>query len=147
MAKKLARHKRQARSVKIRKTASRRGEKGDIRSYGPGKYDSIIDGYVHGLSLDSGDGLGDVEHFGYYSAVDLGRSVLHDIEKEAAESGDLLTTAEKNLIRGSAGAILEENSQGFVRVEYYPTKRALEKAWARIEKEYEKFEDEYGDND
>ncbi len=148
MPKKIARHKTIARRRHQQKVAALQGVAGDIRKYRLGKYDHDIDGYVHGLSLEGwGEELGDVQSFGHYCAIDLGRTALKSIEKDAKDEGDPLTTAEKNLIRGSSGAIISENDQGFVGVTYYKTKRSLDKAWAKIERDYEKHEEEYGESE
>ena len=118
-----------------------------LRKYGPGKFNVIVDAYVHGLTLGGwGDGLGDVENFGYYHVVELGKEGLTAIAKEAKAEGDKLTLEEARLIRKSAGAILEEDSQGFVNISYFKTKKALDKAWEKIEREYEKFDEEYGED-
>lgn len=114
-----------------------------IRRYGPGKFDTIVDSYVHGLTVGGwGEGLGDVERFGYYHVVNLGKKALAEIAQEAKSEGEKLTLEEARLIRKSAGAILGEDNQGFVSVEYYATKKALGKAWAKVERQYEKFEEE-----
>lgn len=133
------RHKKHARKQRVRKSRHLRGDKGGLRRYGPGKFDLDIDGYVHGLALEGwGDGLGDVADFGHYHCLNLGRNALREIERKAKLQKDTLTTAENNLIRGSAGAILSENDQGFVSVEYFKTKKSLDRAWDNVEREYEK---------
>lgn len=127
-----------------------------IRRHGPGKFNTIIDGYVYELTLDgSGESLGDAETFNHYDAVTLGKEGLKAIAEIAKEDpthdggkrhGDL-TLEEARLIRKSYGAIVEENSQGFVRIEYFKTQKGFEKAWARLEREWEKFEEEAGEGD
>lgn len=85
-----------------------------------GKFDTAIDEYIYRLTLDGfGDQTGDVEGPGYYSSIDLGFEILQRLRKEAIENGDRLTTEEETLIEDSVGAIVYENSQGFVYVTYY----------------------------
>jgi hypothetical protein len=108
-----------------------------IRRYGPGKFNTILDSYVYDLSLDGADTLGDVSEIGIvYSAVDLGPDALADIEKSVAKGNDgPLTPEERRLIEKSAGAILTENDQGFVSVDYFDTEDELDKDWEEIESE------------
>jgi hypothetical protein len=69
---------------------------------------------VYNASLDGCcEQLGDVEGFGFYALVEGKRY----------------------------GFIMNENSQGFVSVDYWPIAEAREK-WAAIEKEYEKWSEE-----
>ena len=46
--------------------------------YGPGKYANNIEEAIHEITLDNGDGFGDVETFGFYSLV------VFDAEERAA---------------------------------------------------------------
>lgn len=96
-----------------------------IRRYGPGKFNTILDSYVYSLSLDGDDWQeGDVSEQGVVcSGVTLGPEALEYVEKLAAEAKDTLTQEERDLIRDSYGAILSENEQGFVAVDYYDTKK------------------------
>lgn len=104
------------------------------RSYGPGKFDTIVDGYVHAISLDGGGNeCGDVETTNHFCTVRLGREGTRAVMEDATREGDRLTLEEAKLLRSHYGAILEENNQGFVSVRYFSTKKAFEKKWAAIE--------------
>ena len=118
---------------------------GGIRRDGPGKFDTIIDGYVHGLTLDGcAEQAGDVSYGGHYSAVDLGPEALRSLHKEASEAGDRLTTEEEQLIAGSAGAIVREDGQGFVDVTYYDEEEEYRKAWGKVEDACAAYEEDEG---
>lgn len=110
-----------------------------IRRYGPGKFNTILDSYVYELSLDGGsDDCGDVGEIGIiYSRLELGSEALDAIKAEAVEDGDTLTSEEETLIKDSFGAILTENDQGFVSVDYIKTKKEYDKDWKEIEEEVE----------
>jgi hypothetical protein len=108
-----------------------------IRSYGPGKFDTIVDSYVYEISLDGTDEeLGESGGFGYYCTVKLGEDAVRLIE-ENYKGDNVLTDEERGLIHNSAGAILEENSQGFVSIKYCDTYTELNALWQDIEKDYD----------
>lgn len=46
--------------------------------------------------------------------------------------------------RGPFYAIISEDSQGFVEVKWYEVSDSFKKAWAKIEKAYEEFEERCG---
>lgn len=127
-----ARHKKLATRGRRRKAAALRGG-GGVRGYGPGKYNTMLDGIVHGFLMEGwGDETtGDIESTGVYDKLRLGPEAVKAALKEDPD----LTGDEKNLLRTSYGAIVVENDQGFVGVSYYPSKKALDKAWAEIEEE------------
>lgn len=103
-----------------------------IRSYGPGKFDTILDSMVYDSSLDGCDEeLGDSETFGWYGLI-RGQVVADETKAE-------LTTEERALVFASVGAIVDSNSQGFVGVQYFESDAELEAAWAALEAEYAEF--------
>ncbi|MGI0150057.1 MAG: hypothetical protein ACREDF_11080 [Thermoplasmata archaeon] len=108
-----------------------------IRRYGPGKFDTILDSYVFSLSLDGADTVGDVSEIGIvYSRIELGADAVKGIEREIErEKDDPLTDEEHELVSGSFGAILTENDQGFVSVDYFETEKEYESDWKEIEEE------------
>jgi hypothetical protein len=114
-----------------------------IRSYGPGKFDTIVDSYVYSVSLDGGadEELGDVSETGRWYGLMRGQGLLEAVEKQAAEEKDQLTQDEKDLFKEEGGVILSEDDQGFVTVDYFDTKEALEQKWTEIEN------DTYSDDD
>ncbi len=119
-----------------------------IRRYGPGKFDTILDSYVYRLSLDGAESVGDVSEIGIvYSRVKLGPDAVKDIEAEIErEKDDPLTDEERELVKDSFGAILTENDQGFVSVDYFDTEKEYNSDWKEIEEEvdsmYEEEEEE-----
>ena len=91
---------------------------GDLfRSYGPGKFNNYAEMYVFELSLDRGD------------------------DDEIEEGGNVYTLMngpfEHPQLSGYAGAILMNNDQGFVTVDFIEGKRNLESEWKRIVSEIE----------
>lgn len=113
-----------------------------IRSYGPGKHNTILDSYIYELTMDGGcEEMGSVDELNHFALVHLGRDGLKDVARVAREQGGKLTLEEARLVRRSYGAIVETNDQGFVNVGYYKTKAKLDKEWKKIEREYEKYYD------
>jgi hypothetical protein len=111
-----------------------------IRRYGPGKYNTILDSYIHSMVLEGmgGESCGDVSEVGFAAdQIELGdEEALKEVERIAAEnSGDMLTQEEKDMVLDSYGAILVENEQGFVTVDYYDDEKEeeLDKDWEEIE--------------
>lgn len=113
-----------------------------IRRYGPGKFNTILDGVIYGM-VNSGIGdqsCGDVSEVGFYAeSILLGPDAIPEAETEAKEfksrTDGFLTDEEKDLIRNSYGAIMVENDQGFVSVDYYDTQEEYEADWAEIEED------------
>ena len=111
-----------------------------IRGYGPGKFNTILDSVIYDM-IGQGMGhesCGDVSEVGFFAESILldDADALKDVEKAADESGDSpLTEEEKELIEGSYAAIMTENEQGFVAVDYYETKEEFESDWKEIQEE------------
>jgi hypothetical protein len=129
---------------KLRRQANPRGETG-WRSYGPGKYNSIVDSYVHALDTEGwGDEeIGDVQDFGWYGLMgpmEAGELLEPDaVPRIAREEKDQLTPEERRELKETVGVIIEENDQGFVGVTYYKSKKQLKKAWDKIAEDAEEF--------
>lgn len=120
-----------------------------IRRYGPGKYNTILDSYIHSMVLEGmGDeSCGDVSEVGFAAdSIELGdEEALKEVERIAAENnGDTLTQEEKDMVLDSYGAILVENEQGFVTVDYYDDEKEkeLDNDWAEIEDDADTSEDD-----
>jgi hypothetical protein len=116
----------------------------DIRPYGPGKFNTIVDSHVYDLSLNGGDDeCGDVQVGYHYSllrgAFKLDGSFVDFVPAVLNE----LTADERELLSTTAGVIIAEDSQGFVDVTYYDTTADLDAAWAECKKETA----EYGGDD
>jgi hypothetical protein len=112
------------------------------RYEGPGKFEGEIrlSEFIWSATLEGGgDGLGDVQDFGYYSMVELGPEAVDDMAAYAKEADVELTADEREFIRGTAGAIVSEDNVGFVSVYYFDTKRELDEAWSGLEEDYDAF--------
>jgi hypothetical protein len=103
----------------------------ELRRYGPGKFNLLIDAYVYELSLDSSDDeAGDVDSGLHYALL---RGPFETITQEHPE----LTTAELVLLTRTSGVIVITDSQGFVTVNYYDTSTELESDWLRCVRDAE----------
>jgi hypothetical protein len=124
----------------------------EIRSYGPGKFNDIIDGYVYAVTLDGGadreESYG--EGGGWFGFVEINPSTRERIRELASEDRDRLTKAEEELLEDTAVVILFERSDGIVEADWYSSEAKAEKAWSRIEEEVggeEEEEDDEGEYD
>jgi hypothetical protein len=102
-----------------------------IRPYGPGKFSTILDSYVYGVSLDGGcdEESGGVSECGeWYGLMRNGRTIFRDHDPLL----ETLNLTEQEKLTLCAGLILREDSQGFVSVTYYETDDSLESAWSQI---------------
>ena len=103
----------------------------EIRPYGPGKFDTMLDAYVYELSLHGcDDEQGSVSETGVWYGLFRGFTVGGPFSGVPPAR---LNSAELDILRSSAGCILSEDSQGFVSVEYFDTTAKLDDAWAEIE--------------
>lgn len=101
-----------------------------IRPYGPGKFDLMIDAYIWDLSLDGycDEEAGSISETGiWYGRINAGIQDFAD--------SDLLNQDERDYLRSFVGAIVSEDSHGFVHVEYYASAGALRAAWREVERE------------
>lgn len=97
-----------------------------FRSYGPGKYDTELDSYVHELTLDTSwlnEEMGDVQ------CLWAGRIDGAILPEHCCKNWDSLTSEEERTLADMAGCILTENSQGFVSVVYCDTSEQLRAIW------------------
>ncbi len=117
-----------------------------LTKYGPGKFSHLIDSAVYSMSLHGPDEeLGDVDGFGHYSTVD-GPISAKDLREVTGETySDLSADDLEYLARAKGGAIIEENCQGFVTVDYFGTVEDREEQWSKIEAAYDRFEEYPGD--
>lgn len=124
------------------------GKKRDymLRRYpSPGKFEGglVIDDYVYQAAGEWGaEYIGDIDVTGFI-ATPLSGDEPHEtgffegIERNAEEAGDILTPDEKRFLKNMAGAIVIEDSFGFVNVEYFETKKVFDDEIKWFEKEYE----------
>lgn len=95
-----------------------------------GKYQHLIDSAIHELSFIHCDEIiGDVETTGYYTLLigEPATGLLGLIKGE-----ELLTQAERDFLGAQCGAILGEDSQGFVSITYCESFETLRSAWDEI---------------
>ena len=114
----------------------------NIRAYGPGKFDTILDAYVYVVTLDGGcdDELGDSSFGGWYGMMRNGRSIFRDHDPLL----ETLNDDEQDKLTSCAGVIVFEDNLGFVTVRYYDTDEDLDRAWAEI---CELHDDDINDDD
>jgi hypothetical protein len=124
-----------------------------IRGYGPGKFNTIIDSLIYDM-IGNGMGsesCGDVSEVGFYAeSILLGPDAVEDVEKAAkgdSKAKDALSPEEADLIKNSYAAVMVENEQGFVTVDYYETKKEFDKDWAEIEDDASPEDEEGVDED
>lgn len=134
-----------------RRRANPRGKTG-WRSYGPEKFNSIVDSYVYALSLEGWgtEEVGDAEDFGNYviiasdpqssSVSSPGFLLDRDaVPRIAREEKDELTREEIRELEGVIGVIIQEDTQGFVSVDYFEFRNKMWKAWEAIKIDADEF--------
>lgn len=114
------------------------------RGYGPGKYDSVVDSYVHALDGEGwGDEeIGDVADFGWYGLMSGDPGFLMEpdaIPRIAREGKDELTPEERRQLKETVGVIIHESDSGSVGITYYKSEKQLKKAWEELAAEAEEF--------
>lgn len=119
-----------------------------IRSYGPGKFATIVDSYVYEVTLDGGadeEATYPQEGSGWFGLVWIDTPTRERIREIAHEQDDRLTEEEENLLDDSKAVILFERSDGIVEVDWFDSKREAEEEWANIlvDTEGEEDEDDY----
>ncbi len=123
---------------------------GGIRRYGKGKFNTILDSIIYSMIGEGmgSESCGDVSEVGFAAEmIELGdEDVVKEAERIAAESGDApLTQEEKDRLTESVGAIMVENDQGFVTVDYYDDEDELDKDWDEVQDDAS-TDDEEGDD-
>lgn len=112
------------------------------RSYGPGKFDSMVDSFLWDASLDgwTDEEAGEADGAGYY-ALFVG-DVLDMATTGASAHGESLTDGERAELKDTKAIILSEDSQGFVGVEYFDKAADARAKWKEIVDEVAEFEGE-----
>ena len=106
-----------------------------IRSYGPGKFYTLLDSFAYEMALDGGVdeeasyGEGD----GWYGLVWLDDDSLDQIMGIAKGEKETLTEEEEDLVDDSVAVIFFERSDGIVEADWFDEKKDAEKQWAEIE--------------
>lgn len=100
-----------------------------LRPYGPGKFNTILDSIVYQLTLDGCD-----EETGSVSETGIWYGLLQGSLKESLNPGESkeLNAEELAFLAHKAGAIVSEDDQGFVSVEYYESSEEMESAWSQV---------------
>ena len=107
----------------------------NLRPYGPGKYDTMLDAYIHDLSMNGCDEeCGDTQDGLWYGLL---RGIQVEMPFSDIAAGRLTDDELAFLRQHRAGAILSEDSQGFVTVDYFTSQRSIEAAWHRAVKQAE----------
>lgn len=113
----------------------------DLTPYGsPGKFEggSAIDQVAHDVTLDgAAEELGEADGFGWYGKIEGAIEATDEQIRNYDLSQDDI-----DYLAAVAGAIVSEDSNGFVSVEWYTSRGNLERAWRRLEREYEKWSEE-----
>ena len=105
---------------------------------GPGKFEGelLVSEllYDEALGWGSGDEIGDVQDFGHYQRIDADAELAGDLDKRYGLTGEELA-----FMRKQVGAIIHTDNSGFVRVEWFESKKAFDRIWGKLEDDYEKF--------
>lgn len=108
----------------------------------PGRFEGgfVIDEFIYELTM-GGDYVGDMEFGQVASFVPLDdENALKDMEEIAEDISEApLTDEERAFISHMAGAIVTEDDQGFIDVEYFETKAGFDQTIEAIEEKWEKF--------
>jgi CO dehydrogenase/acetyl-CoA synthase beta subunit len=120
-----------------------------IRSYGPGKFYTVLDSYAYEVS---GDGGADEEASygegnGWYGLLWVDKNLSESIREIAKENDDELTEEEEDLLKSSKAVIFFERSDGIVEADWFDTKDEAEKAWANVLVDTEEGEEEEDDEE
>jgi len=123
-------------------------EETGIRSYGPGKFDTILDSYAYGVTLEGADeeaALG--EGNGWYRLLQPDKTTRDRIHQAAHYEEDDLTEEESDLLEDSVAVIFFERSDGIVESDWFDDMGKAKKAWDQIEADIEEDLDDDEDED
>jgi len=102
---------------------------------GPGKYEGEL-GVCEALCTLTLDGCG--EECGNVSEVGWHASLIDGpVSRDELEGGPILSTHEYSALGDIAGAIVAEDSQGFVSLTLYADERKLAREWDELVKVWE----------
>jgi hypothetical protein len=121
------------------------GEDDGIRSYGPGKFHTVIDNYAYELTLDGGadeEATYPQEGSGWFGLVRIDSGTRDAIRKIAEENKDELTDEEDDLLEDSVAVLLYERSDGLVEADWFDSEKDADEAWADVLADTEGEEEE-----
>lgn len=116
-----------------------------IRSYGPGKFYTILDSHAYGVTLDGGadeEATYPQEGSGWFGLLWLSDGVRDVIVTDAEKADEALTEEEEDLLDDSVAVIFFERSDGIVEADWFADKKEAEAEWASILADTEGDEDE-----
>ena len=112
-----------------------------IRSYGPGKFYTILDSYAHEAAIN---GIDEEESYpdggGWYGLLWLDDSARDAILDFVIDGKDKLTDEEYELLKKAKAIIFFERSDGIVKAEWFYNKKEAKEDWAKIQEEFEEME-------
>jgi hypothetical protein len=116
-----------------------------IRSYGPGKFSTILDGFVYELALDGVDdeiSLGEGQ--GWYGFLEFDEKTAKQVRKLMAtqHEPDEPTEEEEKQLTFASAVILYERSDGIVETQWFDNPEEATEEWKDIVKEFEGEEDD-----
>lgn len=113
-----------------------------FRRYGSGKFRYLIDEYIYQYVLEADEHqAGDVESpMGYNAAIwmredETTREFFNDLKKAVEDGGEVLTEDEAAGLRDCQGIIVNEDSDGFVTVDYWRNNSEARLEWLEIERQ------------
>lgn len=114
-----------------------------LSRYGKGKFVYNVDAYAHSVSLDGGADLGESDGpLGCHTRIDGPFEPGKANAWDKTNHDDTLTCADVSFLSRQAGAILHEDSQGFVTVEWFDALREFHNAWVKLEDEHEQADEQ-----
>jgi hypothetical protein len=120
-----------------------------IRSYGPGKFYTVLDSYAFEMTLDGGvdeeASYGDGN--GWYGLLWVDKDTGDRVREIARKDEDELTEEEEDLLKSSKAVIFFERSDGLVEADWFDNKKEAEKAWADVLVDTEEGEEEEDDEE
>lgn len=106
----------------------------NLTPYGLGKFSTIVDSMAYAVSLAGcDDETGDVEEGGWYGLLRGAIKVDPPFADLTVQQDQELSADDRTYLAAQkGGAILAEDSQGFVSVEWFATAAALDRRWGEL---------------
>lgn len=108
-----------------------------------GKFQTEADEYVHSLTLDTSwleAETGDVQFGGWFGLVSFNAEAAAEVGRLRGEPGGRCVWTDEG-VTGFWGALVTEDSQGFVGVQYLEGLVEADEAWAEVEAAEQAFDD------